>query len=127
MRICVDLDGVICQLRKIGEPYEDLAPVEGSVEKISKLKESGHQIIIYTARRMKTHEGDIEKVLADIGRVTLDWLKNHQVPYDEIIFGKPWADVYMDDNALRFEGWEKIADDGNNLPISSERKWRGDE
>ena len=40
--------------------------------------------------------------------------------FDEIHFGKPHADVYIDDNALRFEGWERIAGDGSTLPRSHE-------
>ena len=127
MRICIDLDGVICQLRKADETYEILKPVAGSIEKIKKLKSQGHYIIIYTARRMKTHNANTAKVIADIGKITLDWLAKHEIPYDEIMFGKPWADIYIDDNAFRFTKWDYISDDGSSLPVSHEKKVRGDE
>ncbi|RXJ68988.1 capsular biosynthesis protein [Halarcobacter ebronensis] len=127
MRVCIDLDGVICQLRKENQTYEELSPVKGAVEKIKKLKDEGHYIIIYTARNMKTQNANVGKVVKNIGLVTLEWLDRHSIFYDEIYFGKPWADIYIDDNAFRFEKWETIDDDGKNLPLSSEKRIRGDE
>lgn len=126
-RICIDLDGVICQLRKENEKYQELKPVNGAIDKITQLKETGHYIIIYTARRMKTHNANTAKVIADIGKVTLDWLDKYNIPYDEIMFGKPWADIYIDDNAFRFSSWSEINNDGSNLPKSHEKTVRGDE
>lgn len=119
MRICIDLDGVICELKKEGEKYEDLKPIEGAVETIRKLKDEGHYIIIYTARHMKTCNGNIYEVIAKIGKITLKWLEKHQIPYDEIVFGKPWADIYIDDNAFRFNGWENFSIE--NLPKNREK------
>ena len=120
MRICIDLDGVICQLRAEGQTYGDVAPVEGAVEKLRAFRAAGHVVIIHTARHMRTCEGNVGKVLARIGPMTLEWLARHDVEYDEIQFGKPWADVYIDDNALRFSSWEEIANDGSSLPRSAE-------
>lgn len=124
MRICFDLDGVICELRQPHQTYAALAPVPGAIAKLQALRAAGHTIIIFTARHMKTCEGNEGKVLARIGQITLNWLDTHNVPYDEIYFGKPWADVYIDDNAMRFLSWNEIADDGTSLPTSSERKAR---
>jgi len=122
MRICIDLDGVISKLKKDDENYSDVKPIEGAVEKIKSLKKNGHYIIIYTARHMKTCDGNIEKVTSKIGKLTLEWLKKNEILYDEIIFGKPWADVYIDDNAVRFSDWKDIKNNGSNLPISNEIK-----
>ncbi len=127
MRICIDLDGVICHLRGSNENYDNIEPISGSIEKINTLKSNGHYIIIYTARRMKTHGGNSSKVIADIGKITLDWLAKYEIPYDEIMFGKPWADIYIDDNAFRFTNWDDIDGDGANLPMSHEQLVRGDE
>jgi capsule biosynthesis phosphatase len=122
MRICIDLDGVICRLRKPGQNYADLEPVPGAVEKLRQLKAAGHYLIICTARHMKTCDGNVGKVVARQGKVTLDWLARHGIEYDEIHFGKPHAQVYIDDNALRFESWDAIAADGSSLPASSEQQ-----
>lgn len=122
MRICIDLDGVICELKKGNESYADLNPVPGSVDNIKHLKNEGHYIIIHTARRMKTHKSNKGRLLKDVGKITLDWLEKYNVEYDEIYFGKPWANVYIDDNAFRFETWDKIDGKGKNLPASNESK-----
>ena len=61
-------------------------------------------------------------MVARQGAVTLDWLKRHGIEYDELHFGKPHAQVYIDDNALRFESWDAIAGDGSTLPDSTEHR-----
>lgn len=121
MKICIDLDGVICELKKPGQQYSELNPVEGAVEKLKNLRKSGHYIILNTARHMKTCEGNLGKVNAKIGLVTLKWLEKFDVEYDEIYFGKPHAEVYIDDNAYRFSNWSEICSDGSNLPVSHEK------
>jgi capsule biosynthesis phosphatase len=120
MKICIDLDGVICRLKRPGENYADLEPVAGAVEKLRALRAAGHYLIISTARHMKTCEGNVGRVVARQGAVTLNWLARHGIEYDEIHFGKPHAQVYLDDNAFRFTGWDQIAGDGSNLPRSAE-------
>lgn len=109
LRVCVDLDGVICELRKTPEEsYASLAPVPGAREALQALKSAGHTIIIHTARRMLTHEANVGRVVADVGATTLKWLEQHGIPFDEIYFGKPYAHFYVDDNAVRFSDWEKL-------------------
>src|SRR5436305_8542616 len=100
--ICIDLDGVISELRLPGQDYAELLPVPGAVEKIRTLKEVGHRIVIFTARHMKTTGGNVGAAVARKGLVTLEWLERHSILYDEIHFGKPHAHLYLDDNALRF-------------------------
>lgn len=119
MRICVDLDGVICQLRRPDQSYSDVEPVPGAVDALRYWRSEGHTVIIHTARHMKTTGGNVGLVLARQGAVTLDWLDRHGVEFDEIHFGKPHADVYIDDNAVRFTGWNHLTTD--SLPASSER------
>lgn len=122
MRICIDLDGVIADFKNENETYSDVKPIDGAAKKIRALKESGHYIIIYSARNMKTQNGNLGKVIANIAEITIKWLNKNNIVYDEIYFGKPWADIYIDDNAIRFESWNDIKDDATNLPISSEMK-----
>lgn len=123
MRICIDLDGVVCRLKRPGEdtPYGDLEPVPGSAEKIRAFRAAGHTVILQTARHMKTCDGNVGKVLARQGAQTFAWLARHGIEFDEIHFGKPHADVYIDDNGFRFTSWDGIASDGANLPVSRER------
>lgn len=115
MRIVIDLDGVICELKKDpSESYADLTPVKGAKEKIKQLREKGHYIVISTARNMKTYDSNLGRIMKNVGKITLDWLDDNGIEYDEIYFGKPNADIYIDDRAIRFETWltinEKLID-----------------
>lgn len=122
MKICIDLDGTICALRRPGEGYADVLPLPGAVEKLRALKAAGHYLIVMTARHMATCQSNVGLVVARQGKTLFDWLERHAVPFDEVWFGKPHADIYIDDNALRFESWGAIAADGSNLPVSKEKQ-----
>ncbi len=111
MRIVIDLDGTICPIKKPDGSYKDLPVHDGAVEKIRELRNQGHYIIIQTARNMATCESNVGKVMKNVGKVTLDWLEKHNVEYDEIYFGKPNADLYIDDRALRFETWDILTEE----------------
>lgn len=108
MRIVVDLDGTICELKKGDQSYADVAPLPGAIESLRRLKSLDHEIVIYTARHMKSCDGNIGQVNRRIGKITLDWLEHYGVPYDEIVFGKPSGDVYIDDLGHRFTNWDQV-------------------
>lgn len=108
MRIVIDLDGTICELKKNNQTYSEVRPKPGAIQTLHKLKEDGHEIIIYTARNMLTFNGNIGKINANVGKITLDWLKSYNIPFDEIVFGKPYGDMYIDDSAFKFESWEQV-------------------
>lgn len=108
MRLCFDLDNTLVSFPKIKDDYTSVEPINNNISFLKYLKNFGHTIIIYTARRMKTHNGDVGKIMKDIGRITFDTLEKFDIPYDEIYFGKPQADVYIDDLGLScFDNLEK--------------------
>ena len=109
LRVCIDLDGTICSFKQEGETYADVKVLPGAKEMIDDLKSEGHTIIINTARNMKTQGHNVGKVLQNVGKITLDWLDINKIQYDEIFFGKPNADVTIDDRVIRFEGWNKLS------------------
>ena len=94
-----DLDNTLVTYPSIHGDYSTVKPILKMINLVKKLKEHGHYIIINTARRMKTHGGKVGAVIKDIGRITLDTLDKFEVPYDELIFGKPLGDIYIDDRA----------------------------
>lgn len=99
-RICFDLDNTLVSYPKIPGDYTTVEPIEKNIRFLRYLKTFGHTIILYTARRMKTHNGNVGKCMCDIGQITFETLKRFDIPFDEIYFGKPYADVYIDDLAL---------------------------
>ena len=99
-RFCFDLDNTLVSFPQIKDDYNSVKPIEKNINLLKYLKKLGHTIIIYTARRMKTHQGNTGKLMKDIGKITFDTLEKFEIPYDEIYFGKPQADFYIDDLAL---------------------------
>ena len=100
LRICFDLDNTLVTYPTIPGDYSTVKPIEKNIKLLNNLKNDGHEIIIYTARRMLTHKNNIGKVIKDIGMVTFENLEKLKIQYDELIFGKPIADIYIDDKAL---------------------------
>jgi capsule biosynthesis phosphatase len=108
MRICFDFDNTLVSFPKIKNDYTSVEPIMKNILFLRYLKQFGHTIIVYTARRMNTHKGNVGKVLCDIGKITFDTLEKFNIPFDEIYFGKPQADIYIDDLALNcFDNMEK--------------------
>jgi len=109
-RIVFDLDDTICFPNHSGKDtymkYAMAKPNTPVIDGMLKLKEQGYYIIIHSARRMLTHNGDLQKILADVQHITIHWLHDYGVPYDELVFGKPYADTYyVDDKAMTIEGF----------------------
>lgn len=100
LRICFDLDNTLVSFPEIKNDYSTVRPIVQNIRICQHLKQLGHTIIIYTARRMKTHHGNVGECIADIGMLTLQTLKDFNIPFDEIVFGKPYADYYIDDLAI---------------------------
>jgi capsule biosynthesis phosphatase len=100
LRICFDLDNTLVTYPSIPGNYTTVKPIIRNIQLLNKLKKEGHEIIIYTARRMQTHGSNVGKVIKDIALTTINTLENLNIPYDELIFGKPIADIYIDDRAI---------------------------
>ena len=54
------------------------------LQMVRELHKAGHTIIIHTARRMRTHHGNVSAVVADIGAITINSLKQFHIPYHEV-------------------------------------------
>ena len=103
-RIIFDIDGTICPIKGSGEKYEDLVPDKVMVEKIREYKEQGTTIVLFTSRNMNSYQGNLGLINVNTAKVLLAWLDKWEIPYDEIIYGKPWPGhegFYVDDRAVR--------------------------
>jgi capsule biosynthesis phosphatase len=103
--LIVDLDDTICfpnhQATNTYDKYFLARPNIDFILSLHKAKHLGYKIIIHTARRMLTHNGDIDAIIKDVGFITERWLEIYRVPYNELVFGKHYAEYYIDDKALR--------------------------
>jgi capsule biosynthesis phosphatase len=100
MRVCFDLDNTLVTYPRVPGDYTTVLPIQPMIDLARKMKSEGHTVIIHTARRMKTHSHNVGAVIRDIGRITFDTLEKFEIPHDELIFGKPYADIYIDDRAV---------------------------
>lgn len=107
-RFCFDLDNTLVSYPEKPGDYSTVKPIKNNIKLLRYLYETGHHIIIYTARRMRTWEGNVNKVIDDIGETTKNTLEEFNIPYHELKFGKPYAHFYIDDLAINaFEDIEK--------------------
>jgi capsule biosynthesis phosphatase len=100
LRLCFDVDNTVLQYKDVEGSYRDCKPVARMVQLIRKLKGEGHTIVLYTARGMATAKSNLGQLQATVGRDTFENLAQIGVPFDEIYFGKPHADVYVDDKGM---------------------------
>lgn len=102
-RLVIDLDDTLTR----SDSSRSYAEQEPNLEMISRLREykaNGFEIIIHTARSMRTYDNSVGKINAHTLPVVIDWLRRYAVPYDEVHVGKPWCGhegFYVDDRAIR--------------------------
>jgi capsule biosynthesis phosphatase len=102
--VVIDVDGTLADRRGVGQSYADVSVMTSVVQKVRSLKKQGYWIILYTSRNMRTHDGNIGKIMRHTAPVLIEWLAHHEIPYDELHFGKPWCGhdgFYVDDRAIR--------------------------
>ena len=109
LKYIFDIDGTICSQEK---DYLDAQPYMNVISQINKLYDDGNEIVQYTARGTETGIdwfGETYRQFADWG-----------VKYHDLKFGKPPADIYVDDKGC-------FADDFfNNESILYREKTHGE-
>ena len=88
---CFDIDGTLCD--NTDGLYEKAEPYYGHIEELNRLYEDGNRIILFTARGSTTG--------INWKKVTERQLKKWGVKYHKLIFGKPQADIYVDDKGVK--------------------------
>lgn len=102
--LVVDIDGTICNIKKPNQSYAELQPHQPMLVRLREYQAKGYKILLYTSRNMKTYEGNLGLINRHTAPILLNWLEKWDVPYDEILFGKPWPrnkGFYIDDRAIR--------------------------
>lgn len=118
-----DVDGTLCPIKSKDEDYKDLVPYQNVVSKLREYHEQGVKIILFSSRNMNSFDGNLGLINKITARVLTEWLDKWNIPYDEILFGKPWPGhfgFYVDDRSVRpdeflrfsFEELEAICSEG---------------
>lgn len=116
-KLVIDLDGTLTAANTTD--YRLVSPNQDVINQLVKYQQQGFSITIFTARNMRTYEGNIGKINIHTLPIIVEWLDKHNVPYDEIIVGKPWCGhdgFYIDDRAIRPSEFASLSvDEINNL------------
>jgi capsule biosynthesis phosphatase len=102
--LIIDIDGTLCETKTVNDSYADVKPNLDLIRKISEYKNLGYKILLYTSRNMKSFDSNIGLINKHTAPVLLAWLEKWSVPYDEILYGKPWPGdngFYVDDRSVR--------------------------
>ncbi len=89
-----DIDGVVAKFNE-NLDYASSKPNIKMINIINKLYDMGNTIVLFTARGYKTG--------IDWSKVTKDQMEAWGVKYNQLLFGKPDADYYIDDKMLAIE------------------------
>jgi len=92
MKLVIDIDGTICSQEA---DYSQAKPFTERISKFNAAYDAGDTIVYFTARGTETG--------IDWEQVTMDQFKEWGVKYHQLLFGKPAADLYIDDKAWRPE------------------------
>jgi capsule biosynthesis phosphatase len=102
--LVVDIDGTLCGIKTADQSYADLVPKMPMLDKLREYQAKGYRILLYTSRNMNTYKNNLGMINRHTAPVMLEWLAKWDVPYDEILFGKPWPrkkGFYIDDRTVR--------------------------
>ena len=109
-RLIFVLDDTLCTTQN-GD-YANAQPITEVVEKLKEYHRQGFTIVINTSRNMRTYQGNIGAINKNTLPIILDWLRRHDIPYDELYVGKPWCGFegfYVDDKAIRPDELVKLS------------------
>ena len=101
-RLIFDLDDTLCNTQN--SDYKNAKPIVAMIEKLREYHRNGFTIVLNTSRNMRTYSGNVGEINKNTLPVIIEWLAEHDVPYDEIYIGKPWCGFdgfYIDDKAIR--------------------------
>ena len=105
--LCFDIDNVICKTRS--SSYKSSKPIKKNIKIINRLKNRGHYIKFFTSRYMgRSNENTRLAKKQGLQKTTIQ-LKKWNVHYNELIFGKPSYDLFIDDKCLFYKkNWSTI-------------------
>ena len=112
-KIIVDIDNTIT-FHESSNFYSSKEPRLEVIQRLKEYKKLGYEIILYSARNMKTYDGDISKINRHTLPELLKWLEKHSVEFDGLIMGKPWCGekgFYIDDKAIRPDEFVKLSEE----------------
>ena len=83
--------------------YGSTKPNTPLIEKLRECHKNGWYITILTARHMRSALNDVDICFNKLSQITVDWLDRNDIPFDQLVFGKPYGMWYIDDKAMTLD------------------------
>jgi len=96
--IVIDIDGVLAEEDNL-TPIDKREVIPEAADALRQLKQKGYILVLCTSR-FRYQEKD-----------TVSWLIKNNIPFDDIVYGKPRGILYIDDRGYRFRGWQQFLED----------------
>ena len=112
-RVIVDLDNTLVTYPRVHGDYSTVEIRPEIVKWLQDVQANGAHLVLYTARRSETHKGNVGKIISDVGQVTLETIKHSGIVFNEVHFGKPHGDIYLDDRGYNptHDKWQSLVGD----------------
>lgn len=121
--LVVDIDGTLCGIKTAGQSYAELIPKQAMIDKLREYQAKGYRVLLFTSRNMNTYKNNLGLINKHTAPVLLEWLAKWDVPYDEILFGKPWPrkkGFYIDDRTVRPDEFLSMSEEGIQQMLGQE-------
>lgn len=93
------------------DKYNHCTPMVDNIKIVNDLYDSGHEIILYTARGMFVLNGNVEHVYDALYDLTIQQLKDFNVKYHKLLLGKLYYDYWVDDKAINVNDLKSFIND----------------
>jgi protein-tyrosine-phosphatase/2'-5' RNA ligase len=108
-KLMIDFDNTISDNSKVEYP-EIGNPFPNVKKALDKFKADGWHIVIYSCRA--NDDSGVDDIRA--------FMKEHDLPFDEVFIGKPHAEYYIDDKNVVFTSWQDVLKEiGTNKKASA--------
>ena len=97
MKYAFDIDNTL--VHTLDSDYENSKPIQHRIDRVNRLYDEGHTIMLFTARGMASGR--------DLYEFTAKQMHDFGVKHHRIIMGKPDVDLFVDDKAISVVDWDK--------------------
>ena len=103
--VIIDLDDTLTQ-EDADKSYSQKIGNKPIVISIKNAISLGYESKVFSARNMRSLNGDLNKIESITRPIAETWLQENDIDYDELILGKPWCGYngwYLDDKNISIE------------------------
>ena len=118
--LCIDLDDTI--VHNADPEFLHYTINRVAVERVRKLFSLGFEVVVFTSRGQISCNCDLQLIERKYRTAIENFLQREDIPFSKLVFGKPIADLYVDDKAINVREFCKdeicvLNGNSNNLVV----------